>query len=149
MANLCKHSICISQQDASLWKDGELVVAQGRKRLYWELAKISPSGVTGATGTGLTYSDTELDDIARRAVLAVDNKPDGLFGVDMAYDRNGIPNPTEINISRFFTTHKFFIAPIITENINDTRKKKLLRNSSSFVSFSSFKLFYSDRKSVV
>ena len=81
----------------SLWKDGELVVAQGRKRLYWELAKISPSGVTGAT-----------DDIARRAVLAVDDKPDGLFGVDMAYDKNGVPNPTEINIGRFFTTHEFF-----------------------------------------
>lgn len=92
----------------SLWKDGELVVAQGRKRLYWELAKISPSGVTGATGTGLTYSDAELDDIARRAVLAVDDKPDGLFGVDMAYDKNGVPNPTEINIGRFFTTHEFF-----------------------------------------
>ena len=92
----------------SLWKDGELVVAQGRKRLYWELAKISPSGVTGATGTGVTYSSDELDDIARRAVLAVDDKPDGLFGVDMAYDKNGIPNPTEINIGRFFTTHEFF-----------------------------------------
>ena len=92
----------------SLWKDGELVVAQGRKRLYWELAKISPSGVTGATGTGVTYSSDELDDIARRAVLAVDSKPDGLFGVDMAYDKNGIPNPTEINIGRFFTTHEFF-----------------------------------------
>lgn len=92
----------------SLWKDGELVVAQGRERLYWELAKISPSGVTGATGTGVTYSDSELDDIARRAVLSVDSKPDGLFGVDMAYDRNKIPNPTEINIGRFFTTHQFF-----------------------------------------
>ena len=35
-------------------------------------------------------------------------KLDGLFGVDMAYDKNGIPNPTEINIGRFFTTHEFF-----------------------------------------
>ena len=92
----------------SLWKDGELVVAQGRKRLYWELSKISPSGVTGATGTGLTYSSAELDDIAERAVRAVDPKPDGLFGVDLAYDKNGVPNPTEINIGRFFTTHEFF-----------------------------------------
>jgi len=40
--------------------------------------------------------------------LAVDDKPDGLFGVDMAYDKNGVPNPTEINIGRFFTTHEFF-----------------------------------------
>lgn len=92
----------------SLWKDGELVVAQGRKRLYWELAKISPSGVTGATGTGLTYSDTNLDAIAESAVRAVDGSPHGLFGVDMAYDQNGVPNPTEINIGRFFTTHQFF-----------------------------------------
>lgn len=92
----------------SLWKDGKLVVAQGRKRLYWELSKISPSGVTGATGTGLTYSDPELDKIAEKAVLSIDSNPTGLFGVDMAYDKNGIPNPTEINIGRFFTTHQFF-----------------------------------------
>ena len=26
----------------------------------------------------------------------------------MAYDKNGVPNPTEINISRFFTTVLFF-----------------------------------------
>jgi carbamoyl-phosphate synthase large subunit len=38
----------------------------------------------------------------------VDPEPDALFGVDLTYDRNGIPNPTEINIGRFFTTHLFF-----------------------------------------
>jgi glutathione synthase/RimK-type ligase-like ATP-grasp enzyme len=92
----------------SIWKDGELVVAQGRERLYWELAKISPSGVTGATGTGVTYSDPELDRIAEKAVRSIDPKPNGLFGVDMAYDKNKVPNPTEINIGRFFTTHQFF-----------------------------------------
>jgi carbamoyl-phosphate synthase large subunit len=26
----------------------------------------------------------------------------------MTYDKNGVPNPTEINIGRFFTTHLFF-----------------------------------------
>ena len=92
----------------SIWRNGELVVAQGRRRLYWELGKISPSGVTGATGGGETVSDPALDDIAKRTVLAIDSKPDGLFGVDMAYDKNGTPNPTEINIGRFFTTHQFF-----------------------------------------
>lgn len=92
----------------SIWHDGELVVAQGRRRLYWELGKISPSGVTGATGGGETVSDPALDEIARKTVLAIDKKPNGLFGVDMAYDQNGVPNPTEINIGRFFTTHQFF-----------------------------------------
>jgi carbamoyl-phosphate synthase large subunit len=41
-------------------------------------------------------------------VLAIDPEPDALFGVDLTYDRDGIPNPTEINIGRFFTTHLFF-----------------------------------------
>lgn len=92
----------------SVWHEGELVVAQGRKRLYWELGKVSPSGVSGATGGGLTVQDDKLDRIAQAAVMAVDNKPHGLFGVDMAYDKDGVPNPTEINIGRFFTTHQFF-----------------------------------------
>ena len=39
---------------------------------------------------------------------AVSAKPHGIFGVDMTYDKNGVPNPTEINISRFFTTVLFF-----------------------------------------
>jgi hypothetical protein len=94
----------------SLWHDGDLVVAQGRKRLYWELSKMTPSGVTGITGAGLTLSDSCLDDVAARAVRAIDPRPHGLYGVDLAYDRDGRPNPTEINIGRFFTTNHFFTA---------------------------------------
>ncbi len=92
----------------SIWDNGELVVAQGRKRLYWELSKLSPSGVTGATGAGETVSDPILDEIAQKTIMAIDKKPNGLFAVDLTYDKNGVPNPTEINIGRFFTTHQFF-----------------------------------------
>ncbi|MDQ3680155.1 MAG: carboxylate--amine ligase [Actinomycetota bacterium] len=92
----------------SLWHDGQLVVAQGRKRLYWELGKIAPSGISGATGGGVTFSDPFLDQIALGAVSAIDPRPEGLFGVDLTYDKDGTPNPTEINIGRFFTTHQFF-----------------------------------------
>jgi hypothetical protein len=92
----------------SIWHRGELVVAQGRRRLFWELARVSPSGVTGATGAGETVHDEQLDDIAVKAVLAVDPEPHGLFGVDLTLDAAGVPNPTEINVGRFFTTHQFF-----------------------------------------
>ncbi len=92
----------------ALYKDGELIVAQGRKRLYWEFGNRAPSGVTGITGTGVTVSDPVLDEIALRAVEAIDRRPNGIFAVDLTYDRRGIPNPTEINIGRFFTTHLFF-----------------------------------------
>ncbi len=94
----------------AIWKDGKLIVAQGRKRLYWEFANRAPSGVTGITGTGVTVSDPVVDEIALKAIAAIDTHPDGVFGVDLTYDKNGVPNPTEINIGRFFTTHQFFTA---------------------------------------
>ncbi len=92
----------------SIWSHGELVVAQSRRRLYWEFADRAPSGVTGITGAAITVADPELDDIALRAVHAVDSEPHGIFSVDLTYDDDGVPNPTEINIGRFFTTHLFF-----------------------------------------
>jgi hypothetical protein len=94
----------------SIWNKGELIVAQGRRRLYWEFANRAPSGVTGVTGTGVTVSDPELDELARLAILAVEAEPNGIFGVDLTYDKNGKPRLTEINIARFFTTHYFFTA---------------------------------------
>ena len=92
----------------SIWKDGDLIVAQGRKRLYWEFSNRAPSGVTGITGTGVTISDPEIDKIAEKVIRSIDDKPNGIFSVDLAYDNDNIPNPTEINIGRFFTTHFFF-----------------------------------------
>ena len=91
----------------SIWKDGELVVAQGRRRIYWDLANTAPSGVTGITGAAVTISDPLVDKIAQEAIFAIDKKPNGIFSVDMTYDGNSIPNPTEI-MGRFFTTHYFF-----------------------------------------
>ncbi|MBI2369952.1 MAG: carboxylate--amine ligase [Deltaproteobacteria bacterium] len=92
----------------SLWWEGTLVVAQGRRREYWEFANRAPSGVTGLTGTGVTVADPQVDQIALEAIRAVDSRPHGLYGVDLTYDRDAVPNPTEINIGRFFTTHLFF-----------------------------------------
>ena len=92
----------------SIWHHGELVVAQTRRRLSWNFANRTLSGVTGITGVGETYSDETVDRISQDAIHTIDAKPHGLFAVDMTYDKNGIPNPTEINIGRFFTTHYFF-----------------------------------------
>jgi hypothetical protein len=102
---------CLEEQTItwqSIWKNGQLVVAQGRKRLYWEFSNRSPSGVTGITGTGVTVSDSQLDALAIRAIKAIDPCPEGIYGVDLTFDKAGNPNPTEINAGRFFTTHQFF-----------------------------------------
>ena len=101
---------------SSIWRDGELLVAQSRKRLGWLFANRAPSGVTGVTGVGLTIRDKAVDDLALRAIHAVDPAPHGIFSVDMTYGKGGEDGTdgglylTEINIGRFFTTIHFFTA---------------------------------------
>ena len=92
----------------SIWHRGELVVAQTRRRLSWNFGNRTLSGVSGITGVGETCSDEAVDRISQDAILTLDARPHGIFAVDMTYDKAGIPNPTEINIGRFFTTHYFF-----------------------------------------
>jgi Carbamoylphosphate synthase large subunit (split gene in MJ) len=92
----------------SIWYQGELIVAQTRRRVGWVHGNRSVSGVTGVTKVGQTCSDNQVNEIAINVIKSVSNKPHGIFGVDMTYDKNGVPNPTEINISRFFTTVLFF-----------------------------------------
>ena len=91
----------------SIWCDGRLVVAQGRRRLNWAFGNRAQSGVTGLTGVGETIADEALDGLAKRCVLAADPRPHGIFSVDFTNDLQGEPNPTEINIAKFFTTHHF------------------------------------------
>jgi hypothetical protein len=92
----------------SIWYEGELVVAQTRIRKGWIHGNRTLSGVTGVTKVGQTFSDETVTSVALESIKAVDDKPHGIYGVDMTYDLNGFPNPTEINISRFFTTVLFF-----------------------------------------
>jgi len=91
----------------SLWHKGKLVVGQGRERIYWEMSNRTQSGVTGVTGTGRIDNNPEVADLAIKCILSVDKAPNGIFSVDFTYDQEGIPNPTEINIGKFFTTHHF------------------------------------------
>ncbi|WNF57338.1 hypothetical protein [Pseudomonas sp. SG20052] len=92
----------------SIWYEGELIVAQARSRQGWTHGNRTISGVTGVTKVGMTCDDAQVSEVAIKSIKAVTAKPHGIFGVDMAYDKDGIPNPTEINISRFFTTVRFF-----------------------------------------
>lgn len=91
----------------SIWYEGELVVAQTRRRKSWGFANRTLSGVTGITGVGETYSNETVNRVALDTIIAIDSKPHGVYGVDMTYDQNDFPNPTEINM-RFFTTCFFF-----------------------------------------
>ncbi|WP_349367917.1 hypothetical protein [Salinarimonas sp.] len=90
-----------------LWRNGELVVAQGRRRLHWEYAHLSPSGVSGITAAQATTSDPQIETIARATIAAAGFAPHGIVSVDLTYDDASIPNPTEIQASRFYTSIQF------------------------------------------
>lgn len=106
----------------SVWYKGELVVAQTRMRKGWAHSSRTVSGVTGVTKVGVTVTDQTVTDVALASIYAIDKEPHGIYGVDMTYGKRGIPKPTEINISRFFTTILFFTKaglnmPEIVKNI--------------------------------
>jgi carbamoyl-phosphate synthase large subunit len=92
----------------SIWHEGRLVAGQTRRRFGWIHGNRSASGVTGVTQIGETVSNISLTESAKAAVMAVDENPHGIYGVDFTLDSSGAANPTEINISRFFTTIRFF-----------------------------------------
>lgn len=91
----------------SVWYKGELYASQGRRRLNWAFGNRSQSGVTGLTGVGETYNSASLSELAQKCIKAANAMPHGIYSVDFTYDVHGTPNPTEINIGKFFTTHMF------------------------------------------
>lgn len=93
-----------------IWHKGRVIASQQRKRVTWANARNAPSGVSGSTGIGETCSDPNVETVAEAAVRAIDPNAHGLFGVDMAYDHDGVPRVTEINVGRFFTTAPEFYA---------------------------------------
>lgn len=92
----------------SLWKEGQLITSMARERLEYLYSYLAPSGVTGTPTIQRTIHDDKVNKIATRAILAVDEKYTGLACCDIKEDKNGVPNPTEINPGRMFTTSLFF-----------------------------------------
>ena len=57
-----------------------------------------------------TVDEPGVDDLAMRSIRALDPKPCGAYCVDIKESASGVPNVTEINAGRFFTTSNFFAA---------------------------------------
>lgn len=92
----------------SIWKNGELITSMARQRLEYFYGHLSPSGQTSTPSVAVTVHRRDVNEIATRAVLAVDKKATGIFCVDMKENKDGIPCVLEINVGRFFTTSNFF-----------------------------------------
>ncbi|HMF31338.1 MAG TPA: ATP-grasp domain-containing protein [Candidatus Lokiarchaeia archaeon] len=93
-----------------IFKDGDVVVSQGRERLEYIYPYLAPSGVTGTPVVARTVNEDRINELATQAVVTVDPHATGVFSVDMKEDKDGTPIPTEINAGRFFTTSYYTTA---------------------------------------
>ena len=92
----------------SIFKDGELITSQARERLEYIYPYLAPSGVTGTPVVQRTIHDDKVNEIATKAVLSIDKKATGIYCVDLKFNKDNYPCPTEINPGRFFTSNLFF-----------------------------------------
>jgi biotin carboxylase len=92
----------------SLWRDGELVTSAARERLEYVFGHLMPSGQSSSPSVARSIHDERVNELATKAVLAVDANATGVFCVDLKEDEEGRPLVTEINAGRFFTTSNFF-----------------------------------------
>jgi carbamoyl-phosphate synthase large subunit len=88
----------------SLWKDGKLVTSYSRERLEYPSKHISPSGITGTPSVARIIHDKNINDLGRRAVMALDGEPSGAYSVDMKGDSDGKARITEVDAGKFHST---------------------------------------------
>jgi carbamoyl-phosphate synthase large subunit len=88
----------------SIWKGGRLVTSYARERLEYPFKHISPSGITGTPSAARTLHDDEVNDVARKAVMALDGRPHGAYSVDLKGSSTGVSCVTEVDAGKFHTT---------------------------------------------
>jgi hypothetical protein len=94
----------------SVWQDGKLVAGQARQRIEYLYGHLTPSGQTSTPAVARTVRMPAIDEVATRAIRALDPEPQGVYCVDMKESVDDRPKITEINAGRFFTTSNFFAA---------------------------------------
>ncbi|HET6517338.1 MAG TPA: hypothetical protein VFG25_03855 [Nitrosopumilaceae archaeon] len=92
----------------SIWKDGKLITSQARERIEYLFGYLTPSGQTSSPSVARTVHRDDVNKIATKAVLSLDENATGIFCVDLKENKDGVPCITEINAGRFFTTSNFF-----------------------------------------
>jgi hypothetical protein len=85
-----------------LYYKGKLLRSAIAERVYYIMAKVSPSGITGNTCFGRLVNDPKVFEVASQAMDTMFEKTKtpkhGFFTVDLKEDANGKPLVTEVNV---------------------------------------------------
>ncbi len=92
-----------------IFKEGELITSAAFERVRYFMAHIAVSGVSGNINVGRVIHDDRVNRVGEEAVRAVDEKPNGVFSVDLRENKDKTPCVTEIN-ARFVMPHYLFTA---------------------------------------
>lgn len=92
----------------TFWLNGELVHSQARERMVYFFGALMPSGQTSTPSVACTVDNKKVYQTAYNSIKAIDQKPHGIYCVDLKEDVDGDPIPMEVNYGRFFTTSDFF-----------------------------------------
>ncbi len=80
---------------SAVFVEGQRVACASMERLSYLLADLVPTGVTGQVKLCSTVREPEVDAVAERAVRAIDDRPHGVYSVDLRGDADGAPRVTE------------------------------------------------------
>ena len=93
----------------ALFNEGVLIAAGCRERLEYVLPHVAPSGITGAPAVSCTIWRDDVARTGEAAVRAIDDRPHGVYFVDLKEDAEGLPRVTEINAGRCGTTVRAYV----------------------------------------
>ncbi len=86
-----------------LFRRGRLLACVSWERIRYIISHVSPSGITGTPSVARLIDDDRVHRIGEQSIRAIDEMPDGVFGVDLKENAQGVPCVTEVNPGRFFT----------------------------------------------
>jgi len=86
----------------SVWRGGQMLLANTFERLSYFGVDNIPSGVTSLSSLAKTVIEPDVVALCRQAIRALSPKASGAFAVDVKEDAQGRPHVTEINAGRLF-----------------------------------------------
>jgi carbamoylphosphate synthase large subunit len=92
----------------SVWRDGTLLLTKVCERLSYFGGGAQPSGMSSTPGLARTVIEPDVIAVCAAAIRAVDERPAGVYTLDLKADTTGRPCVTEINAGRFAMITPFF-----------------------------------------
>ena len=80
-----------------LYVEGELRVSAAMERLRYFLGAAAASGVSGQVAQCATVAPEPYREVCDRVIRALDDRPHGLYSVDLRHDRDDRARVTEVN----------------------------------------------------